>query len=241
MKTIAFLWMLIAPFWVSAQWGNVINQVKDRVNGSKSVSGLSEQEVINGLKEALKVSTNKSAESASKIDGFLKNPAIFIPLPPELARVKGQLDRMGFSSQTAEAEKLLNRAAEDAAKKAAPIFIDAITKLTLKDAKNILLGNERAATDYLMGSTTPALVQAFAPIIAQSLDKVGANRTWNTLTTSYNKIPFVTKINTNLTDYTTQLAIKGVFTLMAVEESKIRKDPAARINDILKKVFGAVK
>jgi hypothetical protein len=155
--------------------------------------------------------------------------------------MRSTLMKMGMKKQVDDFEKQLNRAAEDAATKAAPIFLAAITKMTINDGLTILRGKDDEATQYLKRSTSAELSKQFRPIIAASLKKVQITKYWNPLFTTYNKVPFVKRVNPNLDDYVTQRAIEGLFKLVAQEETKIRKDPAARISDILKKVFGGGK
>jgi hypothetical protein len=137
-----------------------------------------------------------------------------------------------------EFNESMNHAAEKAAVEAKTIFINAIKELTVKDAINIVRGSNDAATVYLKTTTSPALQEKFQPIIKTSLDNVEATRYWNDLITMYNKIPMVKKMNPNLSQYVTGKAIDGLFTMIAKEELKIRKDPMARTSDLLKKVFG---
>jgi len=136
-----------------------------------------------------------------------------------------------------EGLKVLNRAAEDAVKEATPIFVDAVKQMTFTDAKNILLGNDSAATSYLQKTTSTALYAKFNPVIKSSFSKVGADKVWNNIITKYNAIPLVTKINPDLTDYTTNEAMKGVFKMIAVEEKEIRTNLNARTSTVLQKVF----
>ena len=152
--------------------------------------------------------------------------------------MRSTLVNLGMKRQVEEFEKQLNRAAEDAAKKAAPIFLSAITSMTINDGLTILKGKDDEATQYLRKSTTAQLSKEFRPVIAASLKKVQITKYWNPLFSTYNKVPFVKKVNPSLDDFVTQRAIEGLFKLVAIEETKIRKDPAARVSDILKKVFG---
>ncbi len=212
--------------------------IKDATNIIKG-NNLSNDEIIRGLKEALSVGSNNSAAKASKVDGYYKNPLIKIPFPKEAKQMESTLKSIGMSKQVDQFVKTLNRAAEDAAKKAAPIFVNAITKMTITDGLNILKGSNDAATQFLKRTTSTELKNEFMPVVKASINKVQVTKYWNPLVTNYNKVPFVTKMNPNLDDYVTQKAIEGLFTLVAQEEAKIRKDPSARVSDILKKVFGS--
>lgn len=235
MRKIAFLFAMLLSAGSYAQ-KNILNQVNNALGGNKK--NLSNTEIISGLKEALKVGTNNSASSASKVDGFYKNPKIKIPFPPEAKSMESQLRSMGMGKEADKFILSLNRAAEDAAQKAAPVFIDAITKMTITDGVNILKGNNDAATQYLKNNSSTQLNAAFLPVVKNSLQKVQVTKYWTPLVKSYNRLPFVKRMNPDLNAYVTQKAIEGLFKLIADEELKIRTNPSARINDILKKVFG---
>ncbi len=198
---------------------------------------LSEAEVTQGLKEALTVGTSNSTANANKTDGYYLNPRIKIPFPSEAVTVENTLRNLGQDKLVDDFIQKLNRAAEDAAIKAKPIFINAITSITIQDGFSILKGSDDAATVYLKSKTYNELNLAFKPGIQKSLDDVGASKAWSAVTSFYNQIPFVTTVNTDLADYTTKKGLDGLFVLVSDEEGKIRKDPAARVNDILKKVF----
>lgn len=199
---------------------------------------LTEQDAVSGIKDALIKGTSESVQVVSKLDGYFGNPEIKIPLPPDAKVMAKKLRSMGMGKQVDQAIVSLNRAAEDAAREAKPIFVAAITNMTITDAVNIVKGKDDAATQYLSKSTSPELNKKFQPVIKASLDKVDATKYWTDLANIYNKIPFVTKINPNLTEYVTGKAIDGLFVMIAKEELKIRKDPVARTSEILKKVFG---
>jgi len=199
---------------------------------------LSDAEITQGLKEALRVGTDTSTYNAHKVDGYFKNVEIKIPFPPDAEYAETTLRGLGFGSLVDEFVLKLNRAAEDAAGTAKSIFIDALTKMTIVDALSILNGANNAATIYLRSKTYDSLKIIFKPQIDASLSSVGASQTWLTLTTTYNNIPLVTPINTDLPDYATTKALDGLFILIADQELKIRTDPVARVTDILQKVFG---
>ena len=212
-----------------------MNQIMNSVTGSP---GLTNDKVVKGLKEALSVGTKNSSDKASKLDGFYKNPKIKIPFPKEAQQMEKTLRSMGMDQQVDRFVKSLNRAAEDASKKASPIFLKAITSMSITDGMKILKGGNSAATDFLKGATTGQLKTEFKPVVKTSLQKVEVTKYWNPLVKSYNKVPMVKKMNPNLDDYVTTLAIDGLFKLIAEEELKIRKDPAARITQLLQEVFG---
>lgn len=214
---------------------------KDKANSILTPTNppaLTNEEVIKGLKEALTIGTNSSSAIASKVDGYYKNPRIFIPWPEEAADMKVKLTKMGMQKKITEFETSLNRAAEEAAKSAAPVFIDAITNMSLTDGFAILKGNDTAATNYLRKTTYAPLKDKFKPIVKDAINKVKVTSYWNPLVTKYNKIPGVKKQNPDLEEYVTIKAINGLMVLIADEETKIRKDPMARVTDLLKKVFG---
>lgn len=214
------------------QTNSVINQIPQS-------SQLSNTDIVNGLKEALTLGAQKSASKLSAVDGFFKDAALKILLPPEAQKISDMVSKIpGGNKLVDDAILSMNRAAEDAAKSAAPIFIDAIKKISINDAIGILKGNDTAATHYLKSNTINPLTIAFKPTIEQSLAKVNATQYWNSLMSAYNKFPFNKKINPDLSAYVTEKTISGVFTQIAVEEQKIRKDPAAQVTNTLKKVFG---
>jgi hypothetical protein len=213
---------------------------KTITKSSSSAAPLSNEEVIKGLKEALTVGANNSTALASKVDGFYKNAALFIPFPKEAIKMKQTLDGLGLKTQTDKFVMTLNRAAEEAAKNAAPVFINAIKNMTIADGFAILKGGDSAATNYLRSKTTEELRQKFSPVVQAAINKVELTKYWNPLASEYNKIPFVQKQNPDLTAYVTDRAMLGLFKLVAAEELKIRKDPVSRVTNLLKRVFGSV-
>jgi len=196
-------------------------------------------EVGVGLKEALSVGVKNAVQLASRVDGFYKNPLIFIPFPPEAKMMEQALDGLGLKKQVEDFVKTLNRAAEDACKKAAPIFLDAIKDLTISDGFAILKGSDSAATNYLRQKTSQKLMAAFMPEVHASIERVGLAKFWSPLASRYNQLPFVKKANPNLDQYVTERAVSGLFKLIANEEKRIRQNPAARVTDVLRRVFGS--
>jgi hypothetical protein len=203
-----------------------------------SGTGFTEKEAADGIREALVKGTGESVNLVSIVDGYFGNPEIKIPFPEEAKMVENNLRAMGMGKKVDEAILSLNRAAEDAAHEAKPIFVDAITGMSIADAIGIVRGENNAATEYLRKTTTPDLKSKFTPVIKTSLDKVQATKYWSDLINIYNKIPFIQKVNPDLSAYVTGKAIDGLFVMIAKEEIKIRKDPLARTSDLLKKVFG---
>lgn len=218
--------------------GGLLGGAKSALGSLKGGKGLSSDDIVAGLKEALSRGTTKSSDKLSAVDGFFKDAAVKILLPPEAAKVEKTLRSAGFGKQVDDAILSLNRAAEDAAKSAAPIFLNAITHMSVSDGLGILKGADTAATGYLRKSTSAQLTTAFHPVIDTSLQKTGATKYWKTLFETYNKMPFVTKVNPDLSGYATQKALDGVFYYVAQEEKNIRQNPAAQVDDLLKKVFG---
>ena len=201
-----------------------------------SSKGLSNEDIITGLKEALTVGANNGTNKLSMVDGFFKDAALKILMPAEALKVEKKLRDMGMGKQVDQAILSMNRAAEDATKSAAPIFVNAIKGITIQDGLGILKGGDFAATNYLKDKTVTQLTEAFRPVISKSLDKVGATKYWKTLFTTYNTFS-KEKVNTDLSAYVTEKATAGIFYQVGLEEQKIRKDPLARTTDILKKVF----
>ncbi len=177
---------------------------------------------------------------ASRVDGFYKNPEIFIPFPPEALQMKKMLEKIGLKSEVERFVMTMNRAAEEAAKKAAPIFVDAIKKLTIQDGLQILKGPDNAATQYLWRQTGAKLNATFRPVVHKAIDQVGLAKLWEPLARQYNRIPLMQKVNPDLDTYVTQHAVTGLFKLIGDEEKKIRQNPSARVNDILQRVFGSL-
>ncbi len=224
--------VLILNLTSCAELQQVVNQLPQ---GSGSV--LSNADIAAGLRQALDFGIEKQVSKLTETDGFYKNNLVKILLPNELQKVDKALRDIGLSSLADEGLKALNRAAEDAVKEATPIFVDAVKGITFSDAKNILIGSDDAATQYLNSKTQNALYAKFNPVIKNSFSKVGADQIWNNLITKYNAIPFTTNVNPNLTDYVTNEALKGVYTMIAVEEKDIRTKFTSRTTDLLKKVF----
>jgi len=198
---------------------------------------LSESDIAAGLKEALVKGTGTGTATASKLDGYFKNPRLKIPFPPEITKVETKLRQLGMNNLVDDFILSLNRGAEKAATEAKPIFVDAIKSMTVKDAWGILRGEDDAATDYLRRTTSNSLEAAFKPVIKTSLDAVDATKYFTKIVNTYNKIPLIEKVNPNLEDYATDKAMFGLFLLIEDEERKIRKDPVARTTELLKKVF----
>lgn len=212
--------------------GSVLN------SGSGTGSSLTTDEIIQGLKEALSVGAQNSTGKLSMVDGFLKDAAVKILMPDEVRKLETRLRALGMGKLVDDAITSMNRAAEDASKTASPIFIDAIKKMSVQDALGILRGKDTAATSYLKKTTSNQLTNAFLPIIKNSLRKVNATKYWTEVFTVYNKFS-PTPVTADINEYVTERALRGIFYYVGEEEKKIRANPAARVNDILKKVFGS--
>jgi len=223
-------------FGCSAQSSKDLQKVLTQVGqqSSKPTDG----EVVSGLREALSQGAREASNKASVTDGYFKNPRLFIPFPPEANQAATKLRQLGAGPLVDKFVETVNRGAEQAAKSAAPIFINAITSMSISDAWGILRGGRNSATEYLKRSTTAQLTTAFRPTIQTSLNNTQATKYWGDITKQYNQIPMVKKVNTDLTGYVTQKAIDGLFLLVADEEVRIRENPIARGTELLKKVFG---
>lgn len=193
--------------------------------------------IASGLRQALQFGIDIQVQKLTQTNGFYKNEAVKILLPSELQKVDRTLRDIGLATLADEGLKVLNRAAEEAVKEATPIFVDAVSQITFTDAKDILLGPNNAATQYLEQKTNQALYAKFNPVIKNSFSKVGADRIWENIINQYNAIPLVNKVNPDLTDYVTKEALDGVYTMIAVEESQIRNNINARTTTLLRQVF----
>ncbi|MEZ4933238.1 MAG: DUF4197 domain-containing protein [Saprospiraceae bacterium] len=230
MKKILFVFLC---FQLTACDPAALQSVLDSMNTGELTTG----EVSSGLKQALEIGIGKGSDLLSQKDGYYKS-AYKILLPPEARKVTEKLSGIpGFSNVEEIILEKINRGAEDAAKKAKPIFVSAIRQMTFADAMDILLGEKNAATSYLNRTTNQALYNEFNPVIVQSLDKFDARKYWEDAVNTYNKIPFVQKANPDLDDYVTTEALKGLFSMVEKEELNIRSNVAARTTDLLKKVF----
>ena len=214
-----------------------IQQAKGSLDDYLKEEKLTAEDVARGLKEALIQGTDKGTSKASQLNGYLSNPQLKIPFPPDVQKVEKKLREIGLGNEVDRFVETLNRGAEQAAKEAKPIFVSAITSMSIQDAWGILKGEENAATQYLQRTTSAQLADSFKPVIKKALDNTSATKYYNDIITTYNKIPFIEKVNPDLESYATSQAIKGLFILVAEEEKNIRKNPGARTTELLKKVF----
>jgi len=242
--------LLVSSNGVHAQnWkelGNGLNKALNGNSGSQnsgsgtSISNLSNTDIVGALRQALEIGAKNAGSRLNALNGFFGNAMIKVLMPPEAVKVESTLRQLGFGNVVDKAILSMNRAAEDASGKAAPIFINAIRGMNIQDGLNILKGGNGAATTFLRNATTAALTEAFRPVIEASLNKVGATAYWGDVTRTYNNLPLTrNKINPDLTAYVTERALNGIFINIAEEENKIRTNPAARVTDLLGKVFGA--
>lgn len=234
MKKILLLVLLSLSACTTTQINQAMTDANKVLNATPA---LTTEEVGGGLKEALINGITKGSDAVSQVDGYYKDPQIKIPFPPDVKKVEDKLRQIGMGNEVDKFVMTLNRGAEDAAKEAKPIFIDAIKQMTINDAWSILKGPQDGATQYLKKTTTAQLKAKFSPHIQNSLDKVQATKYYGDIVNTYNKIPFVEKVNPDLNSYATDMAIQGLFVMIAKEEKNIRENPAARTTDLLKRVF----
>lgn len=227
-----FLLAIILSFTSCAELQQIANQLPQ-----ETPYGISNAEIASGLKQALNQGIDQQVTKLAEENGFFSNELVRISLPPELQKVDKTLRDIGLDALADEGLQILNRAAEDAVKEAIPVFADAVQEMTFEDVRNILFGTDTAATQYLSEKTTNELYSRFNPIIANSLEEVGANQIWSNIIQRYNQVPFTNNVNPNLPDYVTTEALDGVFTMIALEEKEIRNNFAARTTSLLKKVF----
>ena len=236
-KKILILTLIVFSTTIHAQ---ILKDLKKKVEqslNSQSGSQLSETEIANGLKEALNQGVDKGVHKLSQAGGYLNDPKVKISMPNEAKTVEDKLRKLGQGKLVDQTIESMNRAAENAANGAKDIFVAAIKNMSIQDAKKILEGDDDAATQYLNSNTRAQLIAKFKPVIKKSLNKVNATKYWKNLFANYNRIPMVKKVNPSLEEYVTNKAIDGLFVMIAAEELEIRKNPEARITELLKKVF----
>ena len=232
----AFIALLLFAFTFSGC--ETAKQVLGSIGTGTTGGNLSNAEIISGLKEALRVGTDTSAKRLSLLNGFFGDDMIRILMPPEAQKVEKTLRDVGFGKTVDKAVLSMNRAAEDATKYVGNIFWNSIKQLTIQDALGILRGGDFAATEYLKRTTTQQLTTAFRPVIDKSLGNVNATKYWSDVFSVYNRFSN-NPVNTDLGAYVTEKALSGLFYHIGLQEQKIRKDPAARVTDILRRVFGS--
>jgi hypothetical protein len=225
----------IQPPSACALFEDILKTIQKSLGGG----GLSESTIIDGLKEALRIGTGNAVTNVSRLNGYFKNPKIRIPLPENVQKVEKILRTVGFGSQVDAFELSMNRAAERAAPEAKALFIDAIKQMTFSDARKILQGRDNEATLYFEDKTRSRLHERFQPIVHNAMSEVGVTRYYQQLDETIRAIPFTETIRFDLDEYVTNKGLDGLFFMVAEEERKIRQDPAARVTDLLKEVFGS--
>jgi hypothetical protein len=221
---------------VNAGFQDWLKETAKKLGGEE---GLSEDEIVNGLKQALEVGTGNAVSTVSQTDGYFKNPKIKIPLPENVMKVEKLLRATGFGNQVDEFELSMNRAAERAAPEAKSIFWDAVRQMSFTDARQILDGPDDAATQYFQDKTSGRLQEIFKPITHQAMSEVGVTSYYQSIDDKIKTIPFADRMSLDLDQYVTDKALKGLFVMLAEEEKRIRRDPAARVTNLLKKVFAS--
>jgi len=217
----------------------LFDDIKKGIGVVAPQSGPDESQVAGGLKEALTIGTGNAVSLVSVTDGFFANQAIKILMPDKIQKVADVLGKVGYQKQVDEFVLSMNRAAEKAAPQAKSIFVESIKEMTIEDAKQILNGGDTAATDFFKGKTSGRLSEAFKPIISSSMNDVGATRKYKEMMGEYTALPFTSAESVDLDQYVTNKSLDGLFYMVGEEEKKIRTDPAARVTDLLKTVFGS--
>lgn len=233
-SVLIFFTLLLTPLHAG-----LFDDVKGLFNSGKgsSITNLSDSDIAAGLKDALNVGSDNVVSQLSTPGGFNTDPAVRIPLPDSLQAIQKTMDKFGLGSYMDDLQLKLNEAAELATDKAKPIFVSAIKEMSWDDAKSILNGADDSATEYFRDKTSSELASEMKPIVEQSLDQVGAINSYNQLISKYKALPLVPDVKANLTDHVVDKGADGIFHYMALEEAKIRNNPAARTTDLLKKVF----
>lgn len=236
--TIVGVLALTSPFAKAGTLDDLLKEVKQpRAGASVGSASLDQKTTVSGLKEALSVGTENAVKSISKVDGYFGNDLIKILLPEKVQQVANVVGKLGYQQKVDELVLSMNRAAESAASKAAPLFVQAIREMTFDDARKILQGGDTAATDFFKGKTSQKLYDQFKPTVVSSMNKVGVAKAYKEMMAPYQSTPFASKDSMDLDHYVTTKALDGLFTMVAQEEKKIRTNPAARVTDLLKRVF----
>jgi hypothetical protein len=238
------LWVFLL-FWVMIFVGlaeaGLFDEIEKELPGAKRVvsqSGPDQETTVSGLKEALSIGTENAVKSVSKTDGYFSNQMVKILLPDKIQKVADVVAKMGFQEQVDSLILSMNRAAEAAAPIATDLFVDAIKAMSIDDARGILQGGDTAATQYFKNKTSKKLYDAFKPVVVSNMNKVGVTKAYKDMMAPYESLPLVPKESVDLDDYVTNKALDGLFLMVGQEEKKIRTNPAARVTDLLKTVFG---
>jgi hypothetical protein len=225
-------------FFSTNAYSGFFDDIFKRFTGGELQQGLTEETIVSGLKEALSIGAQNAVTTVSRLDGYFANESIKVLMPQKLQGVAAVLGNLGLQQQVDSFVLSMNRAAERAAPEAAAILVNAITEMTFQDAKNILNGGDTAATDYFRAKASDRLYAAFEPIVVSAMDEVGVTRYYGQIVEKYEAVPFMTMASLDLDAYVTNGALEGLFYMVAQEEKKIRQDPAARVTELLKTVFG---
>jgi len=237
LRWLVILCVFVSPWTVSnvaGGWTDVLQKTLESASGSGQ---LDNADIVNGLKDALEIGTAQAVQLAGQENGYFNNPTIKIPLPESMAKTETLVRAAGMGDQLDAFVLSMNRAAEQAAPEAQSIFLDAIKQMEFDDAKRILNGRDNEATLYFQEKTTGQLTTVFKPLVHQTMQEVGVTQQYDTLQTGAEAIPFLSDWLVDLDDYVTSQALEGLFLLVAEEETKIREDPAARVTELLQKVF----
>ena len=234
-RTFLFLAMLLLSATVT--YAGLFDDIMKTLGGS-SKAGPDDSTIMSGLKEALSIGTDNAVKNVAQVDGFFGNQVIKILMPEKIQKVADVLKKVGYKKQVDDFVLSMNRAAEKAAPQATSIFVGAIKEMTIEDARKILNGGDTAATEFFKGKTHDKIYSAFKPIISSSVDEVGVTRSYKEMIGKYESLPFMSAESIDLDHYVTTKAMDGLFYMVGQEEKKIRTNPAARVTDLLKTVFG---
>jgi RNA binding exosome subunit len=237
MKKVLFLIIVICLFSVTMAQAGLLDDVMKSMSSSGR-GGPDDSTIISGLKEALSIGTDNAVKNVSQVDGYFGNQAIKILMPEKIQKAADILRKIGYQKQVDDFVLSMNRAAEKAAPQAASIFVGAIKEMTFEDARKILNGSDTAATEFFKSKTHDKIYSAFKPIVSLSMDEVGVTHSYKEMMGKYESLPFMSKESLDLDHYVTNKAMDGLFYVVGQEEKKIRRDPAARVTDLLKTVFG---
>jgi RNA binding exosome subunit len=236
---LVFVVFLVMGFTCLAEAG-IFDDIVKEVPGVKSgaQSGPDQKTTVSGLKEALSIGTENAVKAVSKTNGYFGNQMVKILLPDKLQKVADAVAKLGFQEQVDSFILSMNRAAEAAAPKATALFVEAIKAMSFEDARKILQGGDTAATQYFKGKTSKKLYDEFKPVVTTNMNKVGVTKAYKDMVAPYESLPFTSKESVDLDHYVTNKALDGLFLMIGQEEKKIRTNPAARVTDLLKTVFG---
>jgi len=237
-KRISVVMLVVALFVVPLASAGMFDDLLKKGVGTPSQKGPDDSTVVSGLKEALSVGTEKAVKNVSGVNGYFGNEIIKILMPEKLQKVADVMRKVGYQKEVDDFVLSMNRAAEKAAPMATSFFVDAIKEMSFDDARKILNGGNTAATDFFRQKTSDKIAKAFKPVVSSSMNEVGVTKKYKDMMAKYETIPFMDKESLDLDSYVTKKATDGLFFMVGEEEKKIRTDPAARVTDLLKTVFG---